>query len=345
MKLNPNVAQSEVVDIQSTATRIKQIVLTDVGQGVDKKETEQKIQKVISTIAYPDKQLTLTARKTLRNFARTIYWQHSISIRKLARAYERDMKAAEPSYKVDVATGFNPIIELSRFRPFIDTSPKGLAVIDNYQKRVRSEIERLATENPIARTRKPDGTYKNVSLRNLAEMRVRYEANKQDLDEYKDKGIDLVFTSSHADCSMRCQPYQGKLYSIKGDSGTIDGITYTPLDIALRGPDGDGNGIINGYNCRHRLVPYQRGLKPPTDYDSRTIKRERAIDQRQRYLENQIRNLKMKESANRDIGDTDRADELNEKWKQTERTYQAYSLRNGRAFYRWRYQVSTSENV
>jgi hypothetical protein len=180
-------------------------------------------------------------------------------------------------------------------------------------------------------------------LRNLAEMRVRYEANNQDLKTYTEQGIDLVYTSSHADSSIRCQPYQGKLYSISGNSGTIDGQEYTPLDTALLGPDGDGNGIINGYNCRHRLIPYQRGLKPPTDYDSRTIKRERQIDQRQRYLENQIRNLKMKEDANRVIGDKDRASELNDRWKQVERTYQQYSLRNGRAFYRWRYQISRNE--
>jgi hypothetical protein len=345
MKLNPNVAETEVVDIQSVTLRIKQIVLDDVAQGVDKKETELKIQRLIASISFPDEQLTLTTRKTLRNFARTTYWQHSIAMRKLGKAYQREMAQAEPSYKVDLATGFNPIQEFTKFRPFIDTSPKGLAVIENYQKRVRGEIERIATESPIARTRKPDGTYKEVSLRNLAEMRVRYDANNEDLKQYDKEGIDLVFTSSHADSSMRCQPYQGKLYSISGKSGTIDGIEYTPLDTALLGPDGDGNGIINGYNCRHRLIPYQQGLKPPTDYDSRTIKRERAIDQRQRYLENQIRNLKMKEEMNRTIGDSERADELNARWKQTEQTYQAYSLRNGRAFYRWRYQVSRNELV
>jgi hypothetical protein len=343
MKLNPNVAESEVVDIQSVTLRIKELVLDNVAKGVDKKLTEQEILKIINSIKFQDEQLTLTTRKTLRNFARTTYWQHSIAMRKLAKQYERDMAKEVPSYKVDLAGGFNPILEATKFRPFIDTAPKGLAVIDNYQKRVRSEIERIAVEAPITKTRKPDGTYKEVSLRNLAEMRVRYEANNDDLKDYESKGVDLVFTSSHADSSIRCAPYQGKLYSISGKSGTIDGIEYTPLDIALLGPDGDGNGIINGYNCRHRLIPYQRGLKPPTDYDSRTIRRERAIDQRQRYLENQIRNLKMKEQMNRTLGDSERADELNARWKQTERTYQAYSLRNGRAFYRWRYQVSRAE--
>jgi uncharacterized phage-associated protein len=343
MKLNPNVAESEVVDIQSVTTRIKEIVLQDVAQGVDKKVTELKIQKIIASVGFQDEQLTLTTRKTLRNFARTIYWQHSIAMRKTYKQFERDMKQVEPSYRLDPTLGFNPLLEIDRYRNLVDDASKGLPVIERYQQRVRTEIERIAVEAPIAKTRKLDGTYKEVSLRNLAEMRVRYEANNQDLKTYTEQGIDLVYTSSHADSSIRCQPYQGKLYSISGNSGTIDGQEYTPLDTALLGPDGDGNGIINGYNCRHRLIPYQRGLKPPTDYDSRTIKRERQIDQRQRYLENQIRNLKMKEDANRVIGDKDRASELNDRWKQVERTYQQYSLRNGRAFYRWRYQISRNE--
>ena len=343
MKLNPNVAEQEVVDIQSITLRIKQIVLEDVVGGVEKKLTEEKLKNVINSIAFQDEQLAATTKKTLRNLARNLYWQHSIKMRRLAKQYEKDIRQADPSYRLDPALGFNPIVEIDRYRNLVDDATKGLPVIQRYQQLVRAEVEALSQEPPIVKIRKDDGTYKEYSLRNLAEIRVRYDANNQDLQEYKDSGVDLVYTSSHADCSVRCQPYQGKLYSISGKSGTIDGERYTPLDIALLGPEKDGNGIINGYNCRHRLIPYQRGLKPPVDYSKAEIKRERTIDQRQRYYENQIRNTKMKEYANRSIGDSDRADELNARWKRLESNYQAYSLRNGRAFYRWRYQVSRNE--
>ena len=344
MKLNPNVAEQEVVDIQSVTLRIKQIVLESVSQGLDKKLTEQKLRAIISSVAFADEQLTATTQKTLRNLARNLYWQHSIKMRKLAKQYEKDIRQADPSYRLDPLVGFNPIVEIDRYRNQVDDATKGLPTIERYQQLVRAEVEALSQEPPITKIRKADGTYKEYSLRNLAEIKVRFNANNEDLKEFKDSGTDLVFTSSHADSSVRCQAYQGKLYSISGRTGrTPDGETFTPLDNALLGPDGDGNGIISGYNCRHRLIPYQQGLRPPEEYSRAEIKRERTIDQRQRYLENQIRNTKMKESANRAIGDKARADELNGRWKQLESRYQAYSLRNGRAFYRWRYQVSRNE--
>jgi hypothetical protein len=345
MKLNPDVAKEEVITVQSITLRIKEIVLKDVLEGVDKRATEQKIKVVIDSLSFQDPVLQLTTRRTLRNFARAIYFKHSVAMRKLAKQYEREIKAIEPSYKVDLAGGFNPLLEVDRFRPFSDNAPKGLAVIDNYRERVVSEVRALALEPPIATRTRADGTKYNVSLRNLAEIRVRYEANNEDLQEFKDADVDLVYTSSHADSSIRCQPYQGRLYSISGKSGRIDGIPYTPLDDALRGPDGDGNGIISGYNCRHRLIPYQRGLRPPEEYSKAEIKRERTIDQRQRYYENRIRNIKGEERALRTIGETERADELNARWKSVDSTYKAYSLRNGRAFYRWRTQVSRDELV
>jgi hypothetical protein len=346
MKLNPNVAQEEVVTVQSITLRIKEIVLKDVMEGVDKRVTEAKIKIVIDSLSFNDRVLQLTTRRTLKNFARAIYFNHSVAMRKLGKAYEREMKAIEPSYKVDLSAGFNLIAEQARFREFIDNAPKGLPVIENYRERVASQVRQLALEPPIATRTRADGTKYTVSLRNLAEIRTRFNANNEDLQEFKDNDVDLVFTSSHADSSIRCQPYQGRLYSISGKTGrTPDGQTYTPLDTALAGPDGDGNGIISGYNCRHRLIPYQQGLRPPEEYSKAEIKRERTIDQRQRYLENRIRNIKGEERALRTIGETERADELNARWKQVDANYKSYSLRNGRAFYRWRTQVSRDELV
>jgi len=339
-----NIATNEVVTVSTMQLKIKDTILVDVTNGVSKEETEQKIQRIIQSLNFKDSRLNKTAIKTLSQFSKTLYWQISNQIKRLSKGYQEEMQQTEPSYKVNLEDGFNPLLEKQKYRPFIDDAPKGLAVIENYRDRVKDVVKELATETPIVVRQRPDGTTYKVSLRNLAEIRVRYEANQTDIEQLKDDGVDLVYTSSHADASGRCAPYQGKLYSISGRSGkTNDGIEYTPLDTALLGPDGDGNGIISGYNCRHRLIPYQQGLRPPEEYSRAEIKRERTIDQRQRYLENQIRNTKMKESANRAIGDKARADELNGRWKQLESRYQAYSLRNGRAFYRWRYQVSRNE--
>ena len=101
-------------------------------------------------------------------------------------------------------------------------------------------------------------------------MTVRHQANLEDIQRLKEEDVDLVWTSSHVNTSKRYKSYQGKLYSINGNSGTTkDGIPYTTLDDALLGLKGDGNGIINGYNCRHYLIPYTPGSQPPIHYNKK----------------------------------------------------------------------------
>jgi hypothetical protein len=128
-----------------------------------------------------------------------------------------------------------------------------------------------------------------------------------------------------------------------GTSGNIDGERYTPLEDALLGPKGDGNGIINGYNCRHRLIEYRPKSRPPKEYDKETIRRENAINNRQRQYERDIRNTKIEERLLRQSGDTEGANALRQERQRIERNYQAYSLRNGRAFYDWRTKVTQDE--
>lgn len=104
-------------------------------------------------------------------------------------------------------------------------------------------------------------------------MAERYNANLKNVMDLSDQGVDLVWITSHANASPRCAPYQGKLYSISGKSGVIDGIRYTPLSEALASPYGDGNGIISGYNCRHRLVEYFKNSRAPKEYSDKEIKK------------------------------------------------------------------------
>jgi len=339
-----NIATNEVVTVSTMQLKIKDTILVDVTNGVSKEETEQKIQRIIQSLNFKDSRLNKTAIKTLSQFSKTLYWQISNQIKRLSKGYQEEMQQTEPSYKVNLEDGFNPLLEKQKYRPFIDDAPKGLAVIENYRDRVKDVVKELATETPIVVRQRPDGTTYKVSLRNLAEIRVRYEANQTDIEQLKDDGVDLVYTSSHADASGRCAPYQGKLYSISGRSGkTNDGIEYTPLDTALLGPDGDGNGIISGYNCRHRLVAYQQGLRPPTDYDEATIKKERAIDQKQRSYENRIRAIKQEERLFRSFGEKQEANELREKWLNLTNDYKRFSLTNGRAYYNWRLVLDSNE--
>lgn len=159
-----------------------------------------------------------------------------------------------------------------------------------YMKKVSNALEELAT----ATAKEYDSP---VSLRNIAEMSVRYNRHLEELEELNAQGVKLVWTSTHANCSERCEKWQGKLYSLDNTYGEIDGIKYQPLsnatDIFYTTKKGRTykNGIISGFNCRHFLTPYKKGAKP-IHIDADTIERERAINKHQRYLERGVRRYK-----------------------------------------------------
>ena len=104
-----------------------------------------------------------------------------------------------------------------------------------------------------------------------------------------------------------------------------------------------GNGIINGYNCRHRLIEYTPGMRTPREYDRNTIRKENAITIRQREYERKIRNLKLEENLYKTSGEKEAAAQINNQWKRLENNYRAFSLKNNRPFFEWRTKVTESE--
>ena len=188
----------------------------------------------------------------------------------------------------------------------------------------------------------------NVNLRNIAEMTVRYERQLDRLTELREDGVKLVWIEPHANCSVRCEKYQGKLYSLDGTIGEIDGIRYLPLEHATDNPDDTyvtkagkvyQNGCITGFNCRHQLIPYEKGNRPiPIPAD--VIARRRAVEQKQREMERNIRAQKRKAILMRNISPEaykkarERASEMTE-------AYEEFSRKNNAAFSRERTSVFT----
>lgn len=207
---------------------------------------------------------------------------------------------------------------------------------ETYAKQVRKELADLVTELANAEIKTPKG-----SLRNRAEIHTRYETQQNELKRLIADGVEYVWASSHADASERCAPWQGKLYSLNGTSGTIDGNTYVPLEEAMLGTKGDGNGLL-GYNCRHRLIPYTKNTRPPTDYTKKELEIERAIDKEQRSRERSIRKTKEKAFLLRGV-DYEKSKELFAKAREKTREYEQFSRENNRAFYPYRTQVMRSE--
>ena len=161
----------------------------------------------------------------------------------------------------------------------------------DYMKYVKDRIEYL-----VQIQAKEDYTSR-VTLRNIAEIQVRQERHEEELSELKENGVNLVWIVPHSNCSERCEHWQGKLYSLDGSSGQIDGISYQPLtnatDIYETTKSGKvyKNGCISGFNCRHTLEPYKKGNKP-IEIPSKVIEKQRQINAKQRYYERGVREWK-----------------------------------------------------
>ena len=119
----------------------------------------------------------------------------------------------------------------------------------DYMKMIKERVDYLTKIEA-----KEDYTSR-VNLRNIAEMQIRQERHEEEISELIESGVELVWIVPHANCSERCEHWQGKLYSLNHTYGTIDGISYEPLenatDIYERTKSGKvyKNGCISGFNC------------------------------------------------------------------------------------------------
>lgn len=131
------------------------------------------------------------------------------------------------------------------------------------------------------------------SLYGKAELNARFKEQQEMVDNLRKK-TNLVICDTHSDCSDRCFPWQGRVYSLDGTSGTTsDGRKYVPLEVATNAIfKGHRNGLL-GYNCRHKLVPYEKGLK--------YIKVPRAEQQKEKKISNMQRLLEREIRANKDL--------------------------------------------
>jgi len=359
-----DVAASEVMVVQDAQTEIKKVIVKGYKEGLTNTEIAKQIQVIVynAGIQIPEERRT-EVKKALAANAQKWHFLYTENMRvhnatTLKALYDYTQKVGtlgtrmnlnSKTYSIDL----NAIIKgpanegaliLNKYRPYLTEDRIGTAIIDKYEKKVRTEMFVLASDPANLSRIDKNGKVYQVNVRNFSEMKVRYEANLADVKQMKDSGVQLVWTSSHADASPRCAPYQGKLYSMDGTSGTINGIAYTPLEEALLGPRGDGNGIINGYNCRHRIIEYVKGSNAaPKEFDNRQTKREYAINNRQRQYERDIRNLKTNEKLLRASNNNYSADILKQKIDRLENRYEQFSFSNQRPYIPWRTTVTIAD--
>ena len=200
-------------------------------------------------------------------------------------------------------------------------------------KNVKPALTRLAEQE----AKDPDDITGRNSLRNRAEMEVRYNANVNSIADLKARGVKLVIASTHADCSERCRPWQGRVYSLDGSSGTTeDGRNYVPIEEATdvyyttKAGKTYKNGLL-GFNCRHYLVEYQVGYYFPKP-NPVVEKLEYEITEEQRHLERQVREWRIRavESKGQDAVEYKKARQKAIEWN---KVYIEFSKKHNRAYY------------
>ena len=228
----------------------------------------------------------------------------------------------------------------------IDVGARGTPQIEWYSKELNKYIDEIAQE-PITTS---ESGKKPISLWQKAEIDVRQQHNNKMLQDLKGSGIKYAYLSSHANCSKRCEKWQGKLVSLE-EHATMSGFrvrkidnkwAYSLIDImAQKDKYGYNNNIISGFNCRHYLIPYEVGSdqKPPKEHSAKEVAKQREIEKNIRAKEREIRYYKNKlrlynNSDNQEI--KKQIKPLKDKIKRLVAEYKEYCTRNGYAWFEYR---------
>lgn len=215
---------------------------------------------------------------------------------------------------------------------------KGYPNVSDYEKKLKEYIGGaskfdFAPSSPGKR---------RITIWQKAELDIRHQAQLEMLEDMRNQGVRYAWTSSHPDCSERCERWQGKLFDISSDSdrflmGTLDGIEVYSLKKVMSQKDRYGyeNNIINGFNCRHYLIPYEKGITPVTDYSKEEVERERMNNSELRSYERRIRLLKHKAGLMAQV-DPKESKRLMAEARKLTKEYKEFAERNGYAWFPYR---------
>lgn len=163
--------------------------------------------------------------------------------------------------------------------------------------------------------------------RMVARSSVNKSANQASLNRSAERGYDLVRINQYAGASDLCSPWQGRVYSLSGDSDK-----YPFFQEAIF----DGETGLFHPNCGHSQSAYIPGVSEPigelsTDREEQRILQEMGeargnkfiYDQRQRQrtIERNIRKYKYREASSLDKGERDKAKRFVSKWQGEMRTH------------------------
>lgn len=331
-----------VLETSEVQLEIKNIIFNSVLNGDSEKDTKKKVKAVIdkymAKVKDNKKEIEHSLAKSFVKWYKTFY-RRAEGIKKLLMSNRLILGLMSPNERK------RPLRALwnipLRDKNISDTlgAPYILDEVHKHKKALEETLRKVAKDEALYG--------KGVSLRNVAEAQVRYEEIQNDIQKLKDRNVNLVWVSTHANCSARCAPYQGTLRSIKDEYGIRNNIRYRPLseatDVIQTTKEGKRykNGLL-GFNCRHRLIPYQQGGKIPHDFTEKEMREQRKVDSKQRNMETRIRNIKKEAFCLRSV-DYEKSQELFAKARDVTAQYRDYSHSKNRPAYLSRTRVYREE--
>lgn len=150
-------------------------------------------------------------------------------------------------------------------------------------------------------------SYVEMALR-TASQRATFMADGEKRDRW---GVHTIFVSAHANACDLCIPWQGKVLIDDVYSSGIrprDGF-YPLLSEAM------DKGLLHP-NCRHTLATYFPGVTQlPKVPDEATARANYKAEQKQRYMERQVRRWKRREAGSLDAENVNRAAAKVKEWQ------------------------------
>lgn len=155
---------------------------------------------------------------------------------------------------------------------------------------------------------------RKVNIASYAEMALRASSQRAVFtgegsrrDEWN---VHTVVVSEHSNCSKLCLPWQGKVYIddvySSGEKGESD---YMPLSMAM-------NGGLFHPSCRHNMSTYFEGINTvPQPVDDKEALQNYESEQKQRYMERQIRKYKRREAGSLDPQNIKNASDKVKEWQ------------------------------
>lgn len=235
---------------------------------------------------------------------------------------------------------------------------KGIPNVIDYPRQLKMTINKLSEMPVVAQ----EEGKQPISIWQKAELDTRYEHQQKMLSDLKEQGVELAYISTHPNCSKRCQVWQGSLVDLNKTApfpqydADKKGIHYRKSSFIV-GKEGRtniysltdimncvdfwgyNNNIICGFNCRHRLIPYEPGRSEPTKYDDKEVTEQRNVELKIREMERKIRLLKTKEVMYNKSGDKITAKKYRSMWKRLFESYQRFCEKNGYAWLKYRTEI------